>query len=348
MIWAEAAQADLVAAIVGHSRRRVVAVGGPAEADAAAVLAAVSPPAAAGPAPTRFRDLRHAVSTLATESGAAPPRVLVAARGALEGDERAALRASGTSVLSLEPRPARLPDFLAESSLEDPVRTPRLAASPAWRVAADAIADFGPITLLEIAMASRPEEGSLHARLHDAMDVLDRLAGRPAGVAAGMDRGPGDVPEHLSALRGSMAVEIRGAEGWCAAVAATDAAPTWSRRVAATGPAGHFVLDDAGFTWTGADGRMVERLSAKPGSGAGPGSEAATARDSGPGGGDGGETSPGVAAIAEALLRPAADPLDRTSHERRIRRYALCEAARLAARTGERESPARLVSVMGG
>jgi hypothetical protein len=324
LVYATAEQSDLIVAVARAIGRPIRVAGGPGNADAAAITTAADS-AGVGPA-QRCADLRHVLSTL--EDAGEVDRILVASRGPLEAEERAALRAVSLPVISLEPRPARLADFLAESEHEEVVRVPRFAAGPAWRLAADAIADFGRIALLEIAVAGRPEEGSLHARLHDAMDALDRLVARPAGLAAGMDRGPGDVPEHLAALRGAMALEVRGEDGWCASIACTDAAPAWSRRIAATGPAGRFELDESGFIWTDVSGTVIERL---------------TVSDA-----DAGGLAPGPRAIAHALARPAGDPADRSSRERRIRRFALCESARLAARTGERESPARLADVLGG
>jgi hypothetical protein len=338
MVWATAEQAALIVQVARSLRRPLRIVGGPRDQDAAALLAAAREAELIDEAvpPDRASDLRHALSTLSPDRDV--DRVLVAARGALEADERAALRTCPVPVVSLEPRPARLPDFLAEPDGDDDVRTPRLTGSAAWRLAADAIAEFGPIRLLEIAMAGRPAEGSVHARLHDAMDVLDRLLTLPAGVTAGMDRGRGDVPEHLAALRGAMAVELRGDDGWCATLACTDAAPVWSRRVTATGDAGRFVLDDAGFTRWGPDGRRLEHLrvgDADDGDDATRSADPATDED------------PGTAAIVETIARPAGDPVDRLSRDRRIRLYALCEAARLASRTGERESPGRLIGVFG-
>jgi hypothetical protein len=340
MVWATADQASMVVRIARRLRRPLRIIGGPRDQDAAAVIAAADEAGVidASAPPTRVADLRHALSTLAPDRGL--DRVLVAARGALEVDERAALRACPMPVTSLEPRPARLPDFLAEPEGDDHVRTPRLTGSAAWRLASDAIAEFGPIRLLEVAMAGRPAEGSVHARLHDAMDVLDRLLTLPAGVAAGMDRGRGDVPEHLAGLRGSMAVELRGDDGWCATLACTDAAPAWSRRVTATGESGRFVLDDEGFTRWGPDGGILERLRVA-GEGGG------DAVDSDAGDRDADDADPGIAAIAGTIARPPGDPVDRLSRDRRIRLYALCEAARLASRTGERESPGRLIGVFG-
>ena len=338
MAWATADQASLVIRIARSLRRPLRIVGGPRDQDAAAVAAAAEEAGviAETTPPTRAGDLRHALSTISPEYGV--DRVLVAARGALEADERTALRACPIPVVSLEPRPARLPDFLAEPEGDDHVRAPRLTGSAAWRLAADAIAELGPIRLLEAAMAGRPVEGSVHARLHDAMDVLDRLLTLPAGVAAGMDRGRGDVPEHLAGLRGAMAVELRGDDGWCATLACTDTAPIWSRRVTATGDAGRFVLDDEGFTRWGPGGDVLERLQVAGGE-----------HDEHDGGeaGPGRDVDPGVAAIVEAIARPPGDPVDRLSRDRRIRLYALCEAARLAARTGERESTGRLIGVFG-
>lgn len=306
----------------------LAAAGGPDPGDAAALATA----AACEASLPAVSDLRHAVATLDADSVAA---VLVAARGGLEADERAALRSASVPVISFEPRPARISDVGGEFTAPEPGRVPRLGESPAWTAATEAIEEFGRIRVLDVAVHGRPEEGSLHARLHDAMDIIERLAGEAAGVAAAVDGPSTDLPEHLAGLRGGIAARIRGEDAWCASVVASDAAPAWNRRVTAIGPNGRFDLDDDGFVWIDPDGAVRERLAAPPLTGDRTGD--ASPRPIG-----------GTERLADLVSRcvEGSAPPAGASAERRIRRFALSEAALLSARTRESEDPRRIARLL--
>ncbi|MFK7958990.1 MAG: hypothetical protein AB8G96_00555 [Phycisphaerales bacterium] len=321
IVWATATQAPLVAAVARRLDRPVRFVGGPHPSDVAPLrdVADVAEP---------FTDLRH---TLRTTAEAGENIVLLAARGRRRADVREAVRAVRGPVLSLEPPAGTLADANADrADSDDDARHPLLAWTDPWRAVRDRLGDFGPIRLVEASFTGRTEHGSLHARLHDACDAIDRAGLEVHEVAAATGRGPRGVPDDLHEWTGSVAVRLGGHGGWCGTIAASDEAGTWSRRVILHGEGGRISVDDASMVWTDASGITVETFT--PDTPATSFDAVIAARH--------------AAQTATSADAETAPPASEASRERRRRRFSLCETVRLAARTGESERPSRVAEML--
>lgn len=232
----------------------------------------------------------------------------------LTADERRALGDGPLRVLSSEPRPLDADVLHVDPPGVAPVDfVPCMRRSPGYRTTIDTRAEFGrPATLL-IEMGAPPAAGSLFARLYDAMDLLVDLAGEVVTLDAALAGSLPGVPERLPDLRGHMTVNTRLADGSCAAIVVSSEAGAWFRNVRLLGPRGSLRFDDARYAWDGDDvaetGGPDERPSLA--------TLIADEIDRGPG-------------PMDALVPDTADVL------------ALCESARLSARTGDGETPRRV------
>lgn len=247
----------------------------------------------------------------------------LATRQPIEADTRRWIRERGLSTVSCEPRPMAVADLLLNSAEGTTAHVvPLMRRSPGFRSAADALSDFGPWASALVAVGCGPDDGTLLARLFDAMDLLDDQFGSALGVQATLAGCAGAVPEALRDLHGHMTINARFADHRGAAVAASDAAGSWFRRVTALGPHGRLDITDDGFTWTDPHGSTVDR------------------------GGSSHALTPGeliglhIARVVRNLDAAEGPPPDAA------RLLALCDAARLSCRTGGSETPQRLLEMM--
>jgi hypothetical protein len=233
------------------------------------------------------------------------------APASLTPDERRALGDGPLRVISSEPRPLDADVLQIDPPGVAPIEVvPCMRRSPGYRETIDARAEFGRPDAILIETGAPPAAGSLFARLYDAMDLLVDLAGDVITLDAALGGTVPGVPERLPDLRGHMTVNARLADGSCAAIVASSEAGTWFRNVRLLGPRGTLWFDDARYTWNG-DG---------------------VAETGGP------DERPSLAElIADEIARghgaldaPGPDTADL---------LALCEAARLSARTGDGEAP---------
>ncbi len=128
------------------------------------------------------------------------------------------------------------------------------------------------------------------------------------------------VPESLTGLAGHMTLNLRFTDRCCASIAVSDRSGRWLREITMLGEGGRLRLSDDALLWE-SGGKTIDRHeeieSARPGRFIG-------------------------LQIRRRLDQRdgAAPPMDTT------RRLALCEAARLSCRTGEGESPSRVLEML--
>lgn len=301
LVWAEAEQDAIVRDTIAVGGFELVGIGA-ADADAARRLAdAFDVP--------RLGDLRQAIVLGEADL------VWIAARDPIEADERRALRDRGLCCVSTEPRPVDLADFMRDADEARTARTiPLLRYGSAWRSAADARAEFGVPVAVHVTCAGTPEQGSLAARLFDAMDVISALGLTVETVDADFSA---PVRE---ALHGHLAALVRGTTVR-ASILASDASGAWRRSVTLLGPRGTLHLDDGGYTWHDASGATAEDYHVE----------------------DDGSIPSAPALFAEQMRRrldnldAAAEPPDDLAA-----RLTLCAAARLSGRTRQPEAPDNL------
>ncbi|MCC6659783.1 MAG: hypothetical protein IT437_02735 [Phycisphaerales bacterium] len=250
-----------------------------------------------------------------------------------EAEAIAAARARGVRIVTLEPVPAT-PLELAHAwtvpvdgvrPAESVVMCGTLAACPALRDGEFA-SSFGAARTLNVCAWSRPEEGTLGARLWSAMDLVRRLMGEPetvdaAYVAPGRARGLHALPaESLRGLSGDMACNCRFGDGRAASITVSNHAAAWGRSVTMLGEGGRATIG-AGTEWIGADGKSHEpgRRSRAASAGEELGAEIRRVLD--------GETPE--------------PPVDHAAV------LAMCHAALLSCRTGQAEYPATIRRMAG-
>lgn len=266
-------------------------------------------------------------------------------------EDRSALleaRARGVLVASLEPVPAAALELASGWTQStngvrpiECVRTLPLARhAPAVLAAQEVREPFGTPRTLAIESLCTPAQGSLGARLFDAMELIDALVGEPELVdasyagpkaAGGLRALPGDT---LRELRGDLTAHLRFADGRSAVVIASSRASGWERRVTMLGEGGRLRITERGFVWQGPDGVTVDTHRNEP--------VETDETDPGPNQAPGPNQDPGTAAIAAALramldpASPARAPVDHAAA------LAIAHAALLSARTGQSESPATI------
>lgn len=331
----------MVRAIVEHAALDVVAAGSPRPGRSAEVAQAIGLDASAGRtvAPD---DLRSVLTTCdCTAVFIASPGQFGARPDGGTGDLEAlhACRARGIKIASMEPIPASALQPVSEREpgepASPPVRfVPLARASGPMAAATEVLADFGPIRTAVFESWSRPHEGSLGARLLDAMDFVLTMLGEPERIDASYmwpapTAGGGPlrkVPgESLRGLTGDLTANLRFSDRRGVCIALSDRAARWGRTISLVGPGGRLRLYDDGFEWIGPDGARLESSRAPGASRRGSDRTPVEGRSAG--------------VIAEALgaildgRNSASAPVD----ERRV--LAMAGAALLSARTGEAESP---------
>lgn len=249
----------------------------------------------------------------------------------LEADLRRLIRESGIRTISTEPRPGGITDLV---NLPEEARTthfvPLMRRSEGFRTARQHLRDLNPPHSVDLSFRARPEQGTLFARLFDAADLVDHLCGDVESVSATLadpnheaSTAGHRVPDSLFNFNGHMSINFHLAENRCASAVISNGCRDWFRGVTLLGDDGCLRITD----------RTCELLSETGESEASPNIVEAKAPSAG-------------MLIGEQIVR-LLDELDREdpppNHHRLL---ALCEAARLSCRTGQTESPSRMLSML--
>ena len=294
------------------------------------------------PMPCSALQLGVTIDALAASEAEAEAEVVAAPAGA------GVVLGQGSPLRAEEPREAAARVRGANDAGGGWARTlPLLRHSRATREAADVLEHFGHVRTVMFRGWCTRGQGSLGARLFDALDTIVSLLGTPEQVHAtyvwpvrGRPVHP-TTDETLRGLSGDLTANLRFADGRTAAVAVSDCASRWSRAVTLIGDGGRLcVSDDApdgmgtgtgGFVWLNADGTTVDVSRSMR--------EART---------EGRTDEALVEAVADALSRlldprvPAPAPTDTAAV------LATAGAALLSARTGEAELPDTILRMVKG
>lgn len=329
-------------------------------------------------------DLRAAIAGAVFEGDEAIDLMLIAAPHDFGADlssdaeaDRDAIRACrerGVVVATFEPMPGSVMAFarptagtpeVAEPDVEPDhaaaVFVPRLRSSRSYRELSDTLEVFGAARVLQIEALCRPGEGSLGARLYDALDAVRGLLGDPESVhavycapAAG-DRSARDLPtDSLRDAHGTLSVNLQFPDGRCAHVLASDAAARWTRTVTLLGDgarpeSGMIRAGDEAFYWVGADGAILDsgRASRASSSSSQAGRKRTTRAPGKPARAGAASSSLSADVIAghlRELLSGRAQPAPPIDTPRVL---ATAGAVLLSARTGQAESVATVLRMMG-
>jgi hypothetical protein len=246
----------------------------------------------------------------------------LAAPGAIGPDERKLLRDAPVPVISSVPLPGSVAEIADDSREAEVARfVPLMRRSPGYRAAREVFDQFGRRQSAGIVAGSGGGEGTLFARLFDAMDLAETLCGPVKELGAALWRPVAGVPETLAGLAGHLTANVRFADNRCAAVAVSDLAGRWFRQVTVLGEGGRLSIDDSGFEWVSPNGELIDSHREKGRLGAGD-----------------------LVAIHARRLLDAADAADPPPDGARL--LAVCEAARLSARTGAGEAPRKVLEML--
>ena len=233
IVWAEPDQADLVRAATAEAPVELIAAGGP-DPDGARTLAEgidVAP----------IDDLRAAVA-----QGNVDLVWLAGDRPLAEATRTALASTADLRVLTARPRPT-----LASAEV-----TPLVRRGPAFGRVLDLLPEIAPLRAISIVSAGAATDAPLAGRLHDALDLLVRLAGPPDVVHAIATDAP--RTDEDTGLTGAVSITARGA-GLTAGLVLDAHGGAWRRDVTLLGAGGAIRFSDDTLEWTGSDGTVLDR-----------------------------------------------------------------------------------------
>jgi hypothetical protein len=352
VVWLDPEQAAWVGEVAQRAELRITSAGTPARGGlgrAAELLGGAGgsrgPRGGAGGGAT-FDDLRSVLASVEADVA-----LLAAADDfgadleSPDGEALRAFRARGGQVLTLEPVPAAYTRLEVDGAGvpgvpggggEAPLFVPRLRSTRGVADALEAMESFGAPRFAGVRAVSRAGEGSLGARLVDAIDALLAFIGEPDQVYAAYaparhtrgGAGGGAVHalpgESLRGLHGEVTVSMAYADGRAASVFASDQGGRWSRRITIVAESGQMDAGERAALWRGQDADVADEAL--------------------------GEASV-VEAVGEQLGRvldgagaagASGPPMDHASV------LAVAGAALLSVRTGEAESPRTILRMARG
>jgi len=306
-VWGEPAQAEMVREAADEAELEIPAAGGP-DPDASARFAEAL-------GVERVDDLRAALQRDDIDL------VWLAARDAIGNDDRAFIRERGLVTISSEPRPGAFAEMQHPDEAATTTFAPLMRVSPGMLAAMDVLDEFGERRCLNIAFRGAGVEGSLFARLFDAMDIASLLCGDCEQIDASIAARRSSVPESPRNLTGHLTLNMRFPDHVCACVSASDQAGRWSRGVTLLGEGGCLRIDDVSFEWIAPDGRTIDKHES------------------------GERLSPGK--LVGRQVRRKLEQRDVASPgPDNARLLALCEATRLSCRTGQSETPGKMLEML--
>ena len=246
----------------------------------------------------------------------------LAASGSIQADERHLIRQQTTPTISNEPWPGSIAQLQADPSEADTARfVPMMRHSPGYRAAQEVFEQFGPRQCVNVSFRSGPGEGSLFARLFDAIDLLEVLCGDVEMMDAALAGPLSAPPDSLSGLHGHLTLNMRYSGNCCSCVALSDCAGSWFRGVTVLGQAGCLRIDDQGFEWVAPDGEIIDSDRQKK------------------------RATPGelIAVHTIRLLENLQTTEPPPVHAKLL---AVCEATRLSCRTGQGEAPRKMLEML--
>lgn len=339
--WLEPHQAPLVRAVAARAGLHIVAAGVPN-----AIQRRSGPDAASIDGAEPISDLRAALATANVRVAILATPAPSAEAPLADPDLLRLARSRGIMLLSFEPIPASVADAREAEPIQW-IETCRFLglfrSAPALATVSELLDSFGTPRTLTVSFRSGKGQGSLGARLYDAMHTVHSILGVPESIdasiitqvaASGLRLEPGEA---LRFLHGDLTANLRYAGAKSAALSLSDRAGRWFRGVALVGESGCIRMDESGVERNDADGQVIEKSPAprkKPASKGGVLFEDIV-------------DAPALEALAEAAKR-AVDPRAARPEPFDLEAVlSMCEAAVLSARTGQPESPATVVRMAG-
>jgi len=263
--------------------------------------------------------------------------LMTSLQGVTQDDLRAAVD-QGTTVLTLEPIAADLQALSASTQAGTPVgdvgrilQVPAFNQSPGFLSAADPRELLGDRRAVTLTSAGRPEHGSLFARLLDAWQTIMSFTLMPETIDASLVGPLTGPPDDLREMTGGLCAHAR-VPGSCAALLyVSDAAGQTGRELAVRGDVGVLEVSDTAYSLTNPDGESMDQADD-------PAQALAT-------GGTGGGFADLLAFQWRKLLDRPGFTGQAPQSQAQTEALACCLACLLSIRTGQPESPDKLLTI---
>ena len=306
--WVQPNQESLVGDMVRRSGYELVAIGSAKSADATQLAEAFNV--------ERVENLRDAILREDIQL------LWLAASESIEADERRLIRQQATPTISIEPRPGSIAQLQSDPAEASTARfVPLMRHSPGYRAAQEVFEQLGPRQCVNVSFRSGPGEGSLFARLFDAIDLLELLCDDVDMLDAALAGPSSAPPESLNGLHGHLTLNMRYSGNCCSCVALSDCAGSWFRGVTVLGEAGCLRIDDQGFEWVAPNGEIIDSHRDKK------------------------RATPGELIAVQAMrLLENVQATELPPDNAKL--LAVCEATRLSCRTGQGEAPHKMLEML--
>jgi len=317
-IWTDAQKAPLCGSVMNlmASALKPIGIGGPAAAQVSQLANELNCPP--------HDDLRK----MLVDRPAA--YLLLASLDSVTPDDLSAVTSQGTTVLTIEPIAGDLQGLTAEQKLvsrQDAagriVQAPTFDQSPGFLSAADPNDLLGDRRAIRFTSDGQPGHGSLFARLLDAWLTVLNYTLIPESIDASLVSQSPDVPDELRLLEGTVQAHARIAGSSTVLLEVTDRATDTHRQLRVQGDEASLNITDSAYTLTGPDNRVLDEAQA-----------------TGPAG--------FVDMLAAQWRRLLDRPLPTTTPmqaNQRAQAMACCLACLLSIRTGQPESPGKLLEM---
>ena len=253
----------------------------------------------------------------------------------------------GTTILTLEPLAATFEELAPPPREEDETENPRakipgvlhhipaFTRSAGWLSAADPQLVLGSIKNLAMIAASSAADASLFARLHESWRIILELAALPESIDCALQVPPREQPENLRELTGSLTAHARLPDGGSALIELSQSAAPSSpiacdRLLHLVGERGRLRATDLTYQLFDHTGLLLDELNpARP-------APPFTFADA---------VAHHWMQIIDRPALAAQSPRDPAAHEAAA--LACCLTCLLSARTGQPESPGKLMFAHG-
>lgn len=182
----------------------------------------------------------------------------------------------GTTVLTFEPIASDLQELAGSQKLGGVnvtetagriVHVPAFAQSPGFLSAADPYEVLGDRRLISLSTRGRPEHGSLYARLYDAWLTVLSFTDLPESIDASLVGPLLQPPQRLRDLTGGLAAHARMPGDSAALLEASDTAGLTDRSVRVQASSGTLGITDTAYTLRDPQGQLLDETAAPPGPG---------------------------------------------------------------------------------
>lgn len=318
-IWTDPTRTSLIGRVLQLMAPAVrpIAVGGPRGAQLDTLAQKLGCP--------RYDDLRKMVVDHPASF------LLLSSSALLRFEDILAAVNEGSDVLALEPIAGDFDELNVPQSTAmksgQVVCIPAFAASPGWMGAAEPADVLGQSQVISYRSFGQIGECSLLARLFDAFVFLQQLAPMPESIDASLITPLAGLPQQLRGMTGHLLAHLRFAGDRAGVLHVSDQAGLGGRSLFVQGERAELHIGDHEYELRDLDGKIIDRMEAE------------------------GTDSTGFADLIawqwHQFLRQRERRFDRDGQQINTRALVCCLSCLLSSRTGQPESPIKLLSMHG-